>query len=407
MTLYSQEHRDYGANRKYPFTDASTLYDVPRGLLADAVVYVASDNPDDTVVWLETLDLGAGTAHLRTGGGVTIAGRVAGTEAHLTDTRDGQAAGMLLFDPGALAAAHRTRFALPPKAALLCPSCVFISAARGVASLNGRAGHISLVGEDGVSVYTGTEGGRNIIRVDAIGTPKSYDGCPESSGGPAIRCIRWIQESGSLISVDSTDNGAVVLNGVSTFTGEALCADRDVAAGDTAWYLNPWFSPEVWLENQTVKDEMEEMGWWWAIADKHDYESGTLKAYPMTGSVYAGLSGLDLGVLVANPDYGYPATTSVRPLYVRDFLVQDQASGEKYNPVYGGAANVPVLPSMRKVDDKYLVSTPGYGGSGERVYIDVPDDDAYILPFAALVPVRTAAPPWEPAQEQDLTVCAK
>lgn len=423
MALYNQEHRDYGAHRKYPFTDDSSLSvsggdALPDGLVVDAVLHVDTKDEADTEVWLEVLDLGSRTVRIRTASGMLLSGDIDGTEVKLTAAESLQASGLLLLGRPALDSAGRARYVMTPRAAVFNPSCVFLLTTPGVTSLNGRSGHISLTGVDGVSVFTGVVDGKNVLRVDAVGVPKSYVDC--DFVGREVLCTRWVHERGSLISADTTNNGDVVLGGVSTFTGEALCESRAVAQATThedAWYLAPRYSPESWQGSQLIKDEMADMGWWWAIADKHVADAGTLELYPLTGGVYSlvfnGLLGFEDTVVTVGPaaEYGYPYGHGLlRPLYVRNFSVYDLETGTRYEPVCSPTSERPVVNSINNDGGYYLVSTPAYNEAGTRVWVAAPPD-GYILPFAALLPIRSAAPDqpvWEPTAAGYTTeVCAR
>jgi len=423
MPQINQEYRDYGVFRQYPFLDDTV--GAPEGLFVDASVYL-STNEDDVYVWLEAFDKASGYVSLYSSVGVRISGTLNGDSVILRDESKDLYAGVLAVDEDALSKLPTARAAYQERQCVLSPSCVFISPITGVASLNSAGGVVLFQGGDGVRVRTRSVGTVSTLQVDVVGDIGDVD-CEES--GPPVRCIRVIQESGAPFSAASNGYGDIIINGVDSFTGEALCESTDTSTSYSVETIlqnagvSGKYSPEAWLAHDYVKEEMKAAGWFWAIAPL-DFDRNVAFTTEHEGLVMGGATGRpyqrssDTVWLIGDYSaYGYTDTDFNAPFaYMRNFTVIH--NGKEYNPIrYGGHSIYSEGGRWNKYVFQYRYVLSGYDEFAVNEFGTVsglPEGESYtkvtvgmfstLLPFAALVPVKPTA--WTPAEETEVTVCS-
>jgi len=354
----------------------------------------------------------------------------------LTDSSNNLDAGLIVLNEEFLRTVSPVVYTFEIGKVQLVTSCVFVSASEGLATLNTLSGAVEVRGEKGVEVYTGNIDGVPTLQVNILGQGKEE--CED--GSTPVSCIQFIQEAGAPLSADSSYQGAVVLNGTDTFTGEALCesssdkasrtltAEQIIAQSD----IGQIYSPENWQHSAAIRQEMRDAGWFWAIADgSFNLFDGVqqnqlgLVIFWTSGSPYIGNASLNNDINRSNvvffrgdyEEYGYKGTDhSAKSIYTRNYTLYSR--GQYIQPIHYIPAYNRIMNTMHNIqrynartltsdDDKFFVEvsvTNFEVDTGTVFTVDKSDLTEYL--FAALVPTKVE--PFTPPTEEVITlVCAR
>lgn len=233
-TVIMPEYGNQNRQRKFPFTDASTLLDSTGEALPVDFVVDASIYPIDVTgpVYVSELDPANSTISFADAGGTVFATAVYGPVPGVVDVIETGAyerkLGVIVTGAGVadVFRGKSVRTFTAAATALAPVACVPVQQAgvRGIILPDGTlmTGAVTITGKDGVWVTSRVSGSMSILRFDVVGVvPKSRPECTDD--GPPICRIRVSRSSTSPIMIASYGSNGLSLT-LRDMSLDTLCA---------------------------------------------------------------------------------------------------------------------------------------------------------------------------------------